>query len=40
MNNQEIDLLDYLQDPSVFDFKEGYVELFDPPELGIEINGG
>jgi len=36
--NEGIDLLDYLVDPSVFKFKDGYVHLTDKPGLGIEIN--
>lgn len=36
--NEGIDLLDYLIDPSVFRFKDGYVHLSDKPGLGIEID--
>ena len=36
--NKGNDLLDYLQDNSVFEFKEGYVDAFKNPGLGIEIN--
>lgn len=36
--NQGIDLLDYLIDPSVFGFRDGYAHLTDRPGLGIEIN--
>lgn len=36
--NQGSDLLDYLLDPSVFTYKDGYVEIPRGPGLGIEIN--
>lgn len=36
--NQGSDLLDYLKDPKVFDYKEGYVDLLHKPGLGISIN--
>ncbi len=36
--NKESDLLDYLQDPSVFSYKDGHVQLPSAPGLGIEIN--
>lgn len=36
--NQGSDLLDYLADPSIFEYKEGYVSLLRQPGLGIEIN--
>ncbi|RBW69294.1 galactonate dehydratase [Bacillus taeanensis] len=36
--NQGSDLLDYLIDPSVFEYKDGYVEMLKGPGLGIEIN--
>lgn len=36
--NEGIDMLDYLIDPSVFGFREGYAHLTDRPGLGIEIN--
>ncbi len=36
--NQGVDLLDYLLDPSVFEFEDGYVKVLDKPGLGIEIN--
>jgi galactonate dehydratase len=36
--NQGSDLLDYLVDPGVFDYEEGYVKLLTKPGLGIEIN--
>jgi galactonate dehydratase len=35
--NETSDVLDYLADPSVFDFRDGYVGLPDDPGLGIEI---
>lgn len=36
--NQGSDLLDYLADPSVFDYQDGYVNIPENPGLGIEIN--
>ncbi|HEX2856468.1 MAG TPA: galactonate dehydratase [Propionibacteriaceae bacterium] len=36
--NQTNDLLDYLVDPSVFDYHDGVVTIPDGPGLGIEIN--
>lgn len=36
--NQGSDLLDYLADPSVFAYKEGYVAIPTGPGLGIDIN--
>jgi galactonate dehydratase len=36
--NQGNDLLDYLTDPTVFKFKNGYIDLPTAPGLGIEIN--
>lgn len=36
--NKANDLLDYLVDPKVFQFKHGYVDIPDTPGLGIEIN--
>jgi len=36
--NQGSDLLDYLADPKVFDYKDGFVALPTAPGLGIEIN--
>lgn len=36
--NQGSDLLDYLNDPTVFEYKEGYVEMLQKPGLGISIN--
>jgi len=36
--NQGSDILDYLADPTVFDYKEGYVNILKAPGLGIEIN--
>jgi len=36
--NQGSDLLDYLADKTVFQYKEGYVEIPSKPGLGIEIN--
>lgn len=36
--NQGNDLLDYLADPGVFRYKDGYVEIPSGPGLGIEVN--
>lgn len=36
--NQGSDLLDYLTDKTVFEYKAGYVNIPDKPGLGIEIN--
>jgi galactonate dehydratase len=36
--NQGSDLLDYIVDSSVFEYKDGYVKIPDGPGLGIEIN--
>jgi galactonate dehydratase len=36
--NQGSDLLDYLNDPKVFEYKDGYVDLLQNPGLGISIN--
>ncbi|TCD00065.1 galactonate dehydratase [Pedobacter psychroterrae] len=36
--NEGSDLLDYLTDKTVFEYKDGYVNIPDKPGLGIEIN--
>lgn len=36
--NVGADLLDYVKNPDVFTFKDGYIEIFDGPGLGIEID--
>ncbi|MGI4855574.1 MAG: galactonate dehydratase [Janthinobacterium lividum] len=36
--NERNDLLDYLADPSVFEYREGFVQIPNGPGLGIEIN--
>lgn len=36
--NQGNDLLDYIKDPAVFEYDDGYVKIPDGPGLGIEIN--
>lgn len=36
--NKSNDILDYLVDPSVFEYKNGYVDMLTGPGLGIEIN--
>jgi galactonate dehydratase len=38
--NQGSDILDYLKDKSVFEYKHGYVAIPNKPGLGIEINEG
>ncbi|MFC6723581.1 galactonate dehydratase [Halobium palmae] len=36
--NETTDVLDYLADPSVFEYRDGYVSIPDGPGLGIEID--
>ncbi|QIO24276.1 galactonate dehydratase [Haloarcula sp. JP-L23] len=36
--NETTDVLDYLADPSVFEYEDGYVAVPDEPGLGVEIN--
>ncbi|MFC4439945.1 MULTISPECIES: galactonate dehydratase [Natrialbaceae] len=36
--NETSDVLDYLADPSVFDYREGYVDIPDGPGLGVDID--
>ncbi|MWG34534.1 galactonate dehydratase [Halomarina oriensis] len=36
--NETSDVLDYLADPSAFDFQDGYVSLPEGPGLGIDLN--
>lgn len=36
--NKGNDILDYLIDPSVFEYKDGYVDILKNPGLGIEVN--
>ncbi|WP_128904542.1 galactonate dehydratase [Halorubrum amylolyticum] len=36
--NETSDVLDYLADPSVFDYEDGYVQIPDSPGLGVEID--
>jgi len=36
--NEGSDLLDYLVDPSVFDYEDGYVDLPEEPGLGVDID--
>jgi galactonate dehydratase len=38
--NREADLLDYLADPAVFAYEDGYVDLPEGPGLGIELDEG
>jgi len=36
--NKGGDLLDYIKDPSVFKYKEGFIEINDSPGLGIDVD--
>jgi galactonate dehydratase len=36
--NESSDVLDYLADPSVFDYDDGYVDIPEDPGLGVEID--
>jgi len=36
--NQSNDLLDYVKNPDIFKYKDGYLRILDKPGLGIEIN--
>ncbi|MDR3220157.1 MAG: galactonate dehydratase [Dysgonamonadaceae bacterium] len=36
--NVGADLLDYMNNPEVFDFKNGYIDVFTGPGLGIDVN--
>ena len=36
--NEGSDLLDYLKDPSIFHYKDGFVDLLTKPGLGIEVD--
>ncbi|ADB63438.1 Mandelate racemase/muconate lactonizing protein (plasmid) [Haloterrigena turkmenica DSM 5511] len=36
--NETSDVLDYLSDPSVFDYEDGFVEIPDGPGLGVEVD--
>ncbi|MFC4987705.1 galactonate dehydratase [Saliphagus infecundisoli] len=36
--NETSDVLDYLADPSVFDYEDGFVQIPDGPGLGIDVN--
>ncbi|WP_020617276.1 galactonate dehydratase [Paenibacillus daejeonensis] len=36
--NEGSDLLDYLRDPSIFHYKDGFVDLLTKPGLGIEVD--
>ncbi len=36
--NQDSDLLDYLLDPAVFTFADGFIERTDRPGLGVEVD--
>jgi galactonate dehydratase len=36
--NKGGDLLDYLADPSIYKYKDGFIEITDAPGLGVDIN--
>jgi galactonate dehydratase len=36
--NQGFDILDYVKNPEVFDVKDGYIDLFKKPGLGVDID--
>ncbi|WP_139955926.1 galactonate dehydratase [Flavicella sediminum] len=36
--NKGFDLLDYMKNPEIFDLKDGYIELFKKPGLGVEMD--
>ena len=36
--NQGFDLLDYVLNPEIFNIKDGYIDLFQKPGLGVEMN--
>jgi galactonate dehydratase len=36
--NQGFDLLDYMENPEVFEVKDGYIDLLKKPGLGVDIN--
>ncbi|REE00194.1 galactonate dehydratase [Marinoscillum furvescens] len=36
--NKGFDLLDYVDNPEVFDLKDGYIDLFSKPGLGVEMD--
>jgi galactonate dehydratase len=36
--NVGADLLDYVSNPEVFEFKDGYIDVFNGPGLGVEVN--
>ncbi|RDZ39504.1 galactonate dehydratase [Haloferax sp. Atlit-4N] len=36
--NETMDVLDYLEDPSIFEYADGYVEIPSAPGLGVEID--
>jgi galactonate dehydratase len=36
--NVGADLLDYVSNPEIFEFKDGYINVFDGPGLGVEVN--
>jgi galactonate dehydratase len=38
LNKPSLDLLDYVQNPEIFDVKDGFMDLFTKSGLGVEIN--
>jgi len=36
--NVGADLLDYMNNPEIFDFKDGYIDVFTGPGLGVDVN--
>mgnify|MGYP005767633377 FL=1 len=36
--NKGGDLLDYIKDPSIYQYKDGYIEIMQGPGLGVEVN--
>jgi galactonate dehydratase len=36
--NERADLLDYVREPAVFDFRDGYMTVPEGPGLGVEID--
>lgn len=36
--NKGGDLLDYIQDPSIYQYQDGYIEIMKGPGLGVDVN--
>lgn len=36
--NQGYDLLDYVANPEIFEIRDGYIDIFTKPGLGVEMN--